>query len=316
MKLASSTGDFSWYVDSVAEKVKCFRGTKFKYINLEQTGAIPELLSEDDDGWRRLADVWGEAAALAGVTYAVSHAPCLHKPCLNMLQDPNDETYRVNIRAIRRSIEICHMLGIDRIVVHACPHDTFSVAQFYEYNKRFYSDLFDGMEKYGITVMTENWDNNQTHFSTGKEIRDFLEYMDHPLLAACWDTAHCNIDRTARELGQYENILAIGEKLKGLHISDNFGDYHHHSWPFAGVINFDSIMQGLLDVKYDGYFTFEASYTLMHQFNCPCSRKTWQHNGESVEKLLNPSLALKQKAVDLLYETGKYMLETYHCFEE
>ena len=51
--------------------------------------------------------------------------------------------------------------------------------------------------------------------------------------------------------------------------------------------------QGLLDVQYDGYFTFEASYTL-----------------------LSPSLELKKQAVDLLYEVGKYILETYQCFEE
>ena len=46
--------------------------------------------------------------------------------------------------------------------------------------------------------------------------------------------------------------MDIGDKLKGLHISDNFGDSHHHSWPFAGIINFDSVMQGLVDVNYDG----------------------------------------------------------------
>jgi sugar phosphate isomerase/epimerase len=104
--------------------------------------------------------------------------------------------------------------------------------------------------------------------------------------------------------------------LKGLHISDNFGDVHHHSWPFAGVVNFDSVMQGLLDVSYDGFFTFEASYTLLHQNNLPYHREPWEYKGEEVTTLLNPSVELKKKAVDLLYETGKYMLESYHCFEE
>ena len=75
-------------------------------------------------------------------------------------------------------------------------------------------------------------------------------------------------------------------------------------------------MQGLLDVNYDGYFTFEASYTILHQNNMPYRRKAWENNGETVTKLVNPSLELKQKAVDLLFETGKYILETYDCFEE
>ena len=75
-------------------------------------------------------------------------------------------------------------------------------------------------------------------------------------------------------------------------------------------------MQGLSDVDYDGYFTFEASYTLLHQNNMPYQRWAWDYNGKTVTKLLNPSLDLKKKAVDLLYETGKYILETYDCFEE
>lgn len=316
MKLATSTGDFSWYVPNIAEKVKCFKGTKFKYINLEQTGNIPAFFSENDDDWKRLAEEWGDAAAYAGVEYVVSHAPCLHDPCPGVLTDPDDEEYHRNLRAIRRSIEICRILGIDRIVVHACANQTFTKEEFCRYNKKFYSDLLTTAETHGILLMTENWDNSATHFSTGRDLRDFIDVMGHPLLAACWDTAHGNIDETARELGQYQNILALGDKLKGLHISDNFGDCHHHSWPFAGRISFDEVMQGLLDVGYDGCFTFEASYTLLHQYNPPYGRSPWQHNGKPVTKLLNPSVELKKQAVDLLYETGKYILSTYDCLEE
>ena len=101
-----------------------------------------------------------------------------------------------------------------------------------------------------------------------------------------------------------------------MHISDNFGDTHHHSWPFAGIINFDQIMQGLLDVHYDGYFTFEASYTLLHHKNIPYHREPWTQNGTATTKLLDPSIRLKQKAVDLLYDIGEHILTTYDCFEE
>lgn len=316
MKLATSTGDFWWYVSTVPEMVKCFQNTKFRNINLELGTKTPAFYSEKEDDWKRFADELAIAREEAGVHYVVAHAPCLHNPIPNALQNPDNETYRMNIRALRRAIEVCHSLNIDRVVVHACASQAFSVKEFYQYNKMFYGDLLDLAEKYNITIMTENWDDSATHFSTGKELRDFIDDMEHPLLAACWDTAHGNIDPVAREIGQYENILVLGDKLKGMHISDNFGDCHHHNWPFAGIINFDSIMQGLLDVKYDGYFTFEASYTLLHQNNMPYHRKPWEHNGQTVTKLLNPSLDLKKKAVDLLYETGKYILESYDCFEE
>ncbi len=314
MKLSTSTGDFSGYVEAVADKVKLFRDTKFRYINLEQTGAhTSTILLANGEEWKALADAWGEAAAAAGVTYVVSHAPCL-----DPFDTLSDEHYAVTLRAIRRSIEICHMLGIPRTVVHAGSNTAFDASEFYKQNKRFYGDLLALMEKYDITVMTENMHVRPCYaFSTGEEIRGFLEEMDHPLLAACWDTAHCNLNPTAGEIGQYSNIVALGHRLKGLHISDNLGNSgHHHSWPFAGTINFDQVMQALVDVSYDGYFNFEASYTLLHHTNQPRHRQSWEHDGREVTTLLDPSVKLKQKAINLLYDIGQYMLESYNCFEE
>ena len=310
MKLATSTGDFSYYVENITKKIENFEGGKFKYINLEQTGNVPELIN-DGDTWKCLAEDWGNAAKKAGVTFKVSHGPCLDDPV------PFDsEEYKIKIRALRRSIEICNMLDIERIVIHSCYDKAFSKEELYGYNKRFYSDLLETAEKYNIMILTENLPDNAFRFSTGREKRDFLDYMNHPLLGACWDTAHGNIDSVARKIGQYENIVILGDKLKGLHIADNFGDCHHHTWPFAGNINFDSVMQGLLDVKYDGYFTFEASYTLLHRSNPPYGRSGWKHNGISVENLISPSIELKKKAIDLLYDVGKHILETYDCFDE
>ena len=317
MKLSSSTGDFSHYVDSVPEKVACFKETKFKYINLEQTGTCPALFSDNDDDWKRFANECGEAAAKAGVKLVVSHAPCLHNPIFAALKNPNNEEYRRNIRALRRSVEVCNMLGIERIVIHACAslENSFTKELFYKYNTMFYQEFFDLMEKYDITVMTENWDNSQSYFTTGKDMREFLDFINHPLLCACWDTAHANIDSIAREMGQYKNIIDLGNKLKGLHIADNFGDCHHHSWPFAGLVNFDEVMHGLIDVNYDGYFNFEASYTLLHHNNAPYPRKPFEHQGKTITTLLDPSIELKKKAVDLLYDVGQYILEKYNCFE-
>lgn len=315
MKLATSAGDFAGYVKTIPEMIKCYKDSKFKNINLALGTKTPSFYSDDENDWKSYAEELAIAREEAGVNYVVAHAPCLHHPVMNALEDHNDEEYQRSIRAIRRSIEVCRLLDIDRVVVHACASKDLSVEDFYRYNTMFYNDLFDLSERHAITILTENWDNSATHFSTGKEMRDFIDYMGHPLLAACWDTAHGNIATEARKIGQYENILAIGDKLKGVHISDNFGDCHHHSWPFAGIINFDSVMQGLIDVNYDGYFTFEAAYTLLHKNNMPYHRKPWEHNGKTVTTLQSPSLDLKKKAVDLLYETGKYILESYHCYE-
>lgn len=314
MKLCTSTGDFSGYVETVTEKIRHFKGSSFRYINLEQTGSNPAFWDDSDELWKRQAYEWGDAAVEAGVTFVVSHSPVV-----NVFEKLDADYYRRELRAIRRSIEVCHMLHIPRIVVHAGQNSLFTAREFALQNKKFYSDLLDLMEKYEITVMTENMDDSNLYvpLATGREMREFVEFVDHPLFAACWDTAHANIHVKSRAEGAYKSLTDIGDKLKGLHISDNLGNgAHHHSWPFAGIINFDSVMQGLLDAKYDGYFTFEASYTLLHHTNAPIHRRPWEHNGETVTKLLDPPVWLKKKAVELLYDTGKYILETYDCFEE
>ena len=38
MRLSSSSGDFGEYVVRVEEKVEYFKDTKFRYVNLEQSG--------------------------------------------------------------------------------------------------------------------------------------------------------------------------------------------------------------------------------------------------------------------------------------
>ena len=314
MKLITSTGDFLGYLPTIADCIE-FLGsnTQFKYINLEQDVYNDRLGEEGDEGWKSFADAWGNAAAKSGASLVVSHAPCVNVFGKNL----DEETYEKNLLLIRNSLKVCGELGIKRVVVHACPHVSFTGLEFMKKNKEFYSKLFDLMEKYELTVMTENMDGFTYYpLSTGREVREFADFVDHPLFGVCWDIAHANNNKKVKQQGQYQCITDIGDRLWGLHISDNFGDGpHHHSWPFAGIINFDSVMQGLMDVGYSGPFTFEASYTLLHEKNLPYRRQPWEHNGQTVTKLLSPPIHLKKQAMNLLYDTGKYILQTYDCFE-
>ena len=313
MKLSTSTGDFSGYVDSVADQVCAIGKTKFRYVNLEQATSCPEFYEKSGDGCRRLAHAWGEAAEEAGITYIQSHSPIV-----NAFAADDADSYDRALCAARRSVEICHELGIDRTVVHASLRTDFTTEQFLAENVRFYRDLLKQTASSDVMILTENWDNGcgDMPIATGAELRALAETVDHPRFGVCWDTAHGNLNCRARTIGQYDNIVAIGDKLKALHISDNFGDVHHHSWPFAGIINFDSVMQGLADIHFSGAFTFEASYTLLNHGNLPYHRKAWQYNGKTVTKLLDPPIELKIQAVNLLYDIGKHILDTYNCFEE
>lgn len=55
-------------------------------------------------------------------------------PCMNAFETMDEACYRVTIRAIRRAIETCGILGIPRIVVHASFNSCFTTLDFYRQN--------------------------------------------------------------------------------------------------------------------------------------------------------------------------------------
>jgi sugar phosphate isomerase/epimerase len=176
-------------------------------------------------------------------------------------------------------------------------------------NKEFYSLFFDDMEKHGVNVLIENGcEINNLHYylRTGMEMREFLDYANHPLLHACWDTGHAHM----RNKEQYDCIKLLGDELYAVHINDNLGKSDSHIPPYFGSCNFDQVIQALLDIDFKRPFTFEVGNSLHNR------RKEWIHNGIAINLLGQVPLHLKQQAVALVYQIGKYMLEQYDCFEE
>ncbi|MBR6748824.1 MAG: hypothetical protein IKM07_07775, partial [Clostridia bacterium] len=111
----------------------------------------------------------------------------------------------------------------------------------------------------------------------------------------------------------------LGKYLRALHVSDNFSHgLHWHSFPYSGIVNFDSIIYALIDMGYEGYFNFEAPYIVRPAYCCPLIRNDWKHptRNEYQNLLTDPPLKLVMMAEELLYETGRHMLEQYGIFEE
>lgn len=304
MKLATSTCDFSEYVENVYENIDCYDGTGFKYLDFNfDSPMIYEILERDDylDEFRRIR----EYADKKKYTFVQSHAPC----CGNGLK--KDEKYPRYVELIKRSINACAVLGIPVIVVHAGLDGEIPLDEYFRRNKEFYSEFFENMEKTGVYVLTENtYMMKQTYFFYGREMKAFLDYVGHPLLAACWDTGHANIFTN-----QYHNISDLGHYLKAVHVQDNFGLKDDHLAPFQGTLNMDELMCALIDNGFKGAFTFESPQIIRKMNGWPVYRKEYTPSKGREQKLANPSKEVKIAAEKLLYEIGKYCLESYDCFE-
>ena len=311
MKLASTTGEFHGYARTPADAVRFYEGTGFRHLDYNFYNVIHPESPFLGDRWLDEVEEAGREAERLGFDFIQAHSPN-YNPF-----DPKAD-HEAGMLATIRSIEACGRLGIPNIVVH--PGMTTELTYpdgrdgYFSRNRDFYRSLFPAMEKWNVNVLIENSAEanmgTRYFFMTGQEMRDFADYVDHPLLHCNWDIGHANM----RGTDQREDILAMGGHLRGLHIQDNFGACDEHIAPFMGTTDMDAVMQGLLEVGYQGYFTFETENMLLSYGRWPHKRR--QAPSVTERRLAVPPLDLRRKAAALLYEIGRSILFAYDCYEE
>ena len=173
------------------------------------------------------------------------------------------------------------------------------------------------MEKTGVNVLCENSTRcnlgSLYYTCTGQEMRELVEYINHPLIHICWDTGHANSDK---EGGQYDDIMALGEELYAIHYNDNHGKADDHVAPFLGRMNNDEVISALIDVGFSGYLTFECGSSLIGYNQWTGPRRRFEPKGDRELKLSEPQLFMQRHIEAMLHDTGKWMLESYGIFEE
>ncbi len=298
MKLATTTGDFSEYTKNPLESVKCIAEAGFKYIDYSfefdyktKTG----FFGSDFNG--HLGKL-KETADKAGVRFVQAHAP---------MGAPVAEDNSAFIRDNMVCIEACNALGIENLVIHSGYRAGLTKQACFEQNKAFFMPLLACAEKNNVNILVENfnkmYDENLYWIDNANDLFEFLAFVNHPRCLAVWDTGHGNM----QEMPQHEALKILKKYVRALHVQDNMGNSDAHLAPFFGTTNLDSLMHGLSDIGYNGYFTFEATSYL--------TSATKKRPFEKSDKLLLLPLKLRIEFEKLLYETGKHILTEYNCFE-
>jgi sugar phosphate isomerase/epimerase len=310
MKVSTTTAEFREYADSIAEQLALFEGTGFRNFDLSlYTVNTPgSVFLAKDDAWKKEIEAVGITAEKMGFSFTICHSP-------DGRYFAGEEERQNLILTTKRAIEACAMLGIKDMVMHSLMMPKATPTQFMKENKKYNQLFFDDMEKHGVNILIENSADKDTpgyYLRFGTEMREYIEFVDHPMLYACWDTGHAHMQGT----DQYESIIALGDLLRGVHIADNLGDMDSHTAPFFGTCNFDPIIQGLLNIQFPGTFNFESTRIVFPHNSWPHKRKPWFYKGKEVTVLHEVPLHIKKQTVALCYEIGKYMLTQYNCFEE
>lgn len=307
MKIATTTGDFGFFCRTDEERIRELHRAGFRYIDMSLYGFSPACVYMQDN-WKDEVLKLQELADELGMTFAQAHSQGGNP------LSPDPAHVEFLLQATLRSIEICEVLGIKNTVVHNGMANGLSKEEWFVQNKAFYERLFPTMERCGVNVLCENSTKanmGERYFiNSGKDMREFIEFVDHPLIHGCWDTGHANC-----EGNQYEDILAVGDELYAIHYNDNRCAKDEHIAPFCGRMNHDEIMHALIDVGFKGYFTLECSSTLTCYNQWTGKRRRFEAKDVPL-KLSEPQLFMQRHMEAMLYDTAKWILEAYDLFEE
>lgn len=297
MQLATSTGDFA-VLENQEERLRHIYDAGFRHVDFSMYSES-EVAFITDSGWEGRVKAYKKYADALSIAFVQAHSPDISNLCKKY-------SYEEAIKITGRSFEVCRLLGIKNTVVHS--FFCFPTKEeFFEKNKAFYEKLIPLAEKNGVNILVENStcanQGNNYPFATGEDMKEFVECMNHPLIHACWDTGHANIENH-----QYDDIVALGDDLYALHINDNYGKRDQHQMPYIGSMSIDEVMCALKEINYKGCFTFETSYTVVGA----CRRRQYKESG----RLLNAPMFIYDDIEKLLYKIGKYILKTYGLLED
>ena len=298
MKLATTTGDYSAYTDSQTEALSRIRNAGFRYADYSfglDYGHRNGIYTEKSE---KYIDDIVEFSHKIGIKLVQAHAP-MGKP----LED--DGSFLLDTL---RCVDACGTWGIKNLVVHSGYRRGISTEQTFEENKRFFIPLLDRAEKYGVNILVENFNKmcveNLYWIDNAPDLLRMVKCVNHPLFHAVWDVGHANM----QEMPQDAALRLLGDPVFALNIQDNMGDDDSHLTPFLGTLNLDSVMNGLLDIGYKGYFTFEVGGV----FTPSSKRRRYDKD----TRLKVAPIELRDAYERYLYELGKCILEKYGCFEE
>lgn len=268
-----------------------FNFDEYLHCTMVYRGEINEVLDREvEEVWKDFAP-HAKAAADCGLTFEQMHAP------FPLRQKGMDEVNAKMFRITENCMDICSRMGGRYLVVHPVTLSyECSKEEEHDFNMEMYQSLIPLAKKYGIIICLENMFMDQNAHLTEGVCSDFVEaagWIDElnaiageELFGFCFDIGHANI------LGKnlYQSVVALGDRLKILHIHDNDGVSDLHTMPFTFArswnpvaTDWEGFLRGLREINYKGVINFET-------FRCM----------ESFPKELHPSV------LRLLADMGKY----------
>ncbi len=222
------------------------------FSELDYGFKTPELLQ---DGWHEFFSKKLGQARDAGVRFRYAHMPYAYPSEKTAYGE--EEFFLASCRAAA--------LAVEAGVACAAIHPRCGMIRGYDSEKemeRAYSFLVpyrDEAKKAGLVLALENMrgpgksaDPAIRRF--GMDVQEIIELADRLGVGICWDTGHGNISGQP----QLASLLSVGQRLRMVHLNDNYGEDDIHLAPFLGTVKWHDAMTALRKVGYCGSLNLEV----------------------------------------------------------
>lgn len=179
-------------------------------------------------------------------------------------------------------VEAAAVYGVPTLVVHltrTAEPPAFSGVGFSRFMR-----MVETAERAGVDLAFEN-------LKAPDRLYEFIARADSPRVGVCFDSGHnhchCPERRVCRD---------FSDKIKAVHLHDNFGDRDSHLIPFDGNSDWHVIRNELIDSAYAGAWSLEIEHPLTDMFGKTLDPAD-PYVGMSAEEYLARAFAAWQKLV-------------------
>ena len=206
-----------------------------------------------------------ELADKHGISASQAHAP------FPLWVKGREDFNEYMIMVMEKVCAICHEIGCPAVVAH--PITRSSKEDEMKTNFEMYRKMMPAAKKYGVKLCLENlFTGAGGRITAGAcaTVDEACMYIDTlneeagaDVFGFCFDVGHANLLHA--NIRQY--LQKLGKRLTVLHIHDNDGDYDLHLTPYTQIryrgkcvtsTNWESFIEGLRDIGYDGALAFET----------------------------------------------------------
>jgi sugar phosphate isomerase/epimerase len=165
---------------------------------------------------------------------------------------PYVEERRATIEHYKELAALCAEWGGETLIYLPgwAVHGT-SIRQAWKWSREALTEIADAAAEHGVTLVIEPTPHDTNLCESADDAIELMQDVDRENVKLMFDTFHVLYRREV--ISDY--VQKMGRDLRHIHISDN-----DRLPPGRGYADFESMVDALLDVGFDGYLTMETGF--------------------------------------------------------